>query len=49
MSEITIPDTRVFQLSIAQFEDLSIQLAPRLTGKTGSEQQDAGEVNGNDI
>jgi len=32
MSEIAIPDARVFQLSIAQLEDLSEQLAPRLRG-----------------
>ena len=33
MSEITVPDARVYQLSIAQFEDLSEQIAPRLTGQ----------------
>jgi 16S rRNA (adenine1518-N6/adenine1519-N6)-dimethyltransferase len=37
MSEIAIPDARVFQLSIAQFEDLSEQLAPRLGGRIASE------------
>ena len=49
MSEITVPDTRVFQLSIAQFEELSVQVAPRLTGKTASEGQDADKLNGNHI
>ena len=39
MSEIAIPDARVFQLSIAQLEDLSEQLAPRLVGKIASETQ----------
>lgn len=39
MSEIAVPDSRVFQLSIAQLEDLSEQLAPRLGGKTASEMQ----------
>ncbi len=33
MGEIALPDARVFQLSIAQLEDLSEQLAPRLVGK----------------
>ena len=39
MSEIAFPDCRVYQLSIAQLEDLSEQLAPRLGGKTASEMQ----------
>jgi len=39
MSEIAFPDLRVYQLSIAQLEDLSEQLAPRLGGKTASEMQ----------
>ena len=39
MSEITFPDSRVYQLSVAQLEDLSEQLAPRLGGKTASEMQ----------
>src|SRR3989449_8900074 len=33
ISEIAFPDMRVYQLSIAQLEDLSLQLAPRLAGK----------------
>ena len=36
MNEVAVPDSRVFQLSIAQLEDLSEQLAPRLGGKTAS-------------
>jgi hypothetical protein len=39
MSEIAFPDSRVYQLSISQLEDLSEQLAPRLSGKTASEMQ----------
>jgi 16S rRNA (adenine1518-N6/adenine1519-N6)-dimethyltransferase len=39
MGEIRLPDERVFQLSIAQFEDLSEQLAPRLHGRIASETQ----------
>jgi 16S rRNA (adenine1518-N6/adenine1519-N6)-dimethyltransferase len=39
MSEIVVPDARVFQLSIAQLEDLSEQLAPRLGEKIASEFQ----------
>ena len=39
MNEIAFPDSRVYQLSIAQLEDLSEQLAPRLGGKTASEMQ----------
>jgi 16S rRNA (adenine1518-N6/adenine1519-N6)-dimethyltransferase len=39
MGEIALPDTRVFQLSIAQLEDLSEQLAPRLGGRVTSEMQ----------
>jgi 16S rRNA (adenine1518-N6/adenine1519-N6)-dimethyltransferase len=39
MREIALPDERVFQLSIAQFEDLSEQLAPRLHGRITSETQ----------
>ena len=41
MNEIAFPDSRVYQLSIAQLEDLSEQLAPRLGGKTASEMQNA--------
>jgi 16S rRNA (adenine1518-N6/adenine1519-N6)-dimethyltransferase len=40
MSEIAVPDARVFQLSIAQLEDLSEHLEPRLGDKTVSEVQD---------
>lgn len=40
MSEIAVPDARVYQLSISQFEDLSEHLAPRLTGKIASEIKD---------
>jgi len=40
MSEVAVPDARVFQLSIAQLEELSEQLAPRLGGKIASEMQD---------
>jgi 16S rRNA (adenine1518-N6/adenine1519-N6)-dimethyltransferase len=40
MSEIVVPDARVFQLSIAQLEDLSEQLAPRLGEKIASEVPD---------
>ncbi len=39
ISEIVVPDARVFQLSIAQLEDLSEQLAPRLGDKIASEIQ----------
>jgi 16S rRNA (adenine1518-N6/adenine1519-N6)-dimethyltransferase len=39
MSQIAVPDARVFQLSITQLEDLSEQLAPRLSGKIGSDMQ----------
>jgi 16S rRNA (adenine1518-N6/adenine1519-N6)-dimethyltransferase len=39
MGEIALPDARVFQLSIAQLEDLSEQLAPRLGGSITSEMQ----------
>ena len=39
MSEIAFPDLRVYQLSIAQLEDLSEQLAPRLGSRTASEVQ----------
>lgn len=39
MSEVALPDARVFQLSIAELEDLSEQLAPRLVGKIASEMQ----------
>ena len=38
LSEITLPDVRVYQLSIAQLEDLSIQLDPRLTGRITPEE-----------
>ena len=41
MSEIAVPDSRVFQLSIAQLEELSEELAPRLSGKIASEMRDA--------
>lgn len=37
VSEIAVPDARVFQLSIAQLEDLTEQLAPRLSGTKASE------------
>jgi 16S rRNA (adenine1518-N6/adenine1519-N6)-dimethyltransferase len=40
ISEIVVPDARVFQLSIAQLEDLSEHLAPRLGDNTASEVQD---------
>lgn len=40
MSEIAVPDARVHQLSIAQLEDLTEQLAPRLGGNTASEMHD---------
>jgi 16S rRNA (adenine1518-N6/adenine1519-N6)-dimethyltransferase len=40
MSEIVVPDARVFQLSIAQLEDLSERLAPRLGEKIASEVPD---------
>jgi 16S rRNA (adenine1518-N6/adenine1519-N6)-dimethyltransferase len=49
ISEIALPDMRVYQLSIAQFEDLSFLLAPRLAGKIASEGLDDDEVNGNHI
>jgi len=49
MTEIAFPDARVFQLSIAQLEDLSVQLSPRLAGKIGSEERDDGQVNGSHI
>ena len=39
MGEIKLPDERVFQLAIAQFEDLSEQLAPRLRGRITSKTQ----------
>ena len=39
ISEIALPDARVFQLSIAQFEELSEKLAPRLGGRITSEMQ----------
>jgi len=39
MTEIAVPDARVYQLSIAQFENLSEQLAPRLGEKIASEFQ----------
>ncbi len=42
MSEIDVPDARVFQLSIAQLEYLGEQLAPRLGVKIASEVQDNG-------
>jgi 16S rRNA (adenine1518-N6/adenine1519-N6)-dimethyltransferase len=49
MSEIAFPDLRVYQLSIPQFEDLSVQLSPRLTSKISSEKQGALQASGNDI
>ncbi len=49
MTEIAFPDARVYQLSIAQLEDLSVQLSPRLADKIGSEERDDGQVNGNHI
>jgi 16S rRNA (adenine1518-N6/adenine1519-N6)-dimethyltransferase len=39
MGEIALSDARVFQLSIAQLEDLSEQLAPRLNSRIISEMQ----------
>jgi 16S rRNA (adenine1518-N6/adenine1519-N6)-dimethyltransferase len=39
IAEITLPDARVFQLSIAQLEDLSEQLASRLGRRITSEMQ----------
>jgi 16S rRNA (adenine1518-N6/adenine1519-N6)-dimethyltransferase len=33
MSEIAVPDARVYQLSIAQLEDLTVTLSPMLTDK----------------
>ena len=32
MSEIAVPDARVYQLSIAQLEDLTMELSPKLAG-----------------
>ena len=49
ISEIAFPDMRVYQLSIAQLEDLSLQLAPRLAGKIASEEQGREQANGNHI
>ena len=40
VNEIAVPDARVFQLSIAQLEDLSEQLAPRLGGSIATELHD---------
>jgi 16S rRNA (adenine1518-N6/adenine1519-N6)-dimethyltransferase len=39
MREIPLPDERVFQLSIAQLEELSEQLAPRIGGRVTAEVQ----------
>jgi 16S rRNA (adenine1518-N6/adenine1519-N6)-dimethyltransferase len=39
MSQIAVPEARVFQLPITQLEDLSEQLAPRLSGKIASDMQ----------
>jgi 16S rRNA (adenine1518-N6/adenine1519-N6)-dimethyltransferase len=39
LSEISFPDSRVYQLSISQLEELSEQIASRLRRKTGSETQ----------
>lgn len=33
MSEIAVPDGRVYQLSIAQLEDLTVTLSPKLAGR----------------
>ncbi len=49
MSEVTFPDARVHQLSIAQFEDLSVQLSRWLGSRIASEEQDDIQANGNDI
>jgi len=49
LSEIALPDVRVYQLSIGQLEDLSIQLAPRLAGEITSKEQHNDRANGNDI
>src|SRR5439155_1134698 len=49
LSEITLPDVRVYQLSIAQLEDLSIQLDPRLAGRITPEEWHGERTNGNDI
>jgi len=49
MTEIAFPDARVYQLSIAQLEDLSVQLSPRLAGKIASEEHDNAQANGNHI
>jgi len=49
MSEIAFPDLRVFQLSIAQFEDLSVQLAHGLAGKIASKEPHHMQANGNHI
>jgi 16S rRNA (adenine1518-N6/adenine1519-N6)-dimethyltransferase len=40
MSEIAIPDVRVYQLSIAQLEDLSARLSPRLASKIAEVRQE---------
>ncbi|HVH16183.1 MAG TPA: 16S rRNA (adenine(1518)-N(6)/adenine(1519)-N(6))-dimethyltransferase RsmA [Candidatus Angelobacter sp.] len=40
MNEIAVPNARVYQLSISQFEDLSEQLAPKLDGKIAPEMKD---------
>jgi 16S rRNA A1518/A1519 N6-dimethyltransferase RsmA/KsgA/DIM1 with predicted DNA glycosylase/AP lyase activity len=39
-AEIVFPELRVYQLSIAQLEDLTVQLSPRLAGKIPSEEKD---------
>jgi 16S rRNA (adenine1518-N6/adenine1519-N6)-dimethyltransferase len=44
VSEIAVPDARVFQLSIAQFEDLSESLKPSLASKLAREGQDDSEA-----
>ena len=36
MSEIAVPDARVYQLSIAQLEDLTLELFPRLADRIAS-------------
>jgi 16S rRNA (adenine1518-N6/adenine1519-N6)-dimethyltransferase len=49
MSEIAFPEVRVYQLSIAQFEDLSWHLAPRLAGKIAPREPPHMRSNGNHI
>jgi 16S rRNA (adenine1518-N6/adenine1519-N6)-dimethyltransferase len=49
MGEIVFPDARVYQLSIAQLEDLSLQLSPRLARKISEKGEGDGRANGNHI